>query len=334
MPILAGGLSTTPVVETPSVVQPVWSEDLGTIAATWIDPDGTEWPLSNPDLGWFTMDGPAGWGSTPLEIVVDPLPRGGEQVRYIRSKSRRIQWPLYIGGDDHAEFVTRYRQLMHAFTATTQRGVPGWLRIGRTGSGRYRQIAAYYEEGWEGESGQNHLFAKPVVQLYCPDGFWSGDTPVVAARTFEASNPDPDDLVTFYRPFMSVTSSRLVSGGDDGSGAPSSTTVVNDGQVEAWPVWKLRGPFDKLTCVNLTTGARFSLTYNLAAGDAITITTNRPSVRDLAGVNRSRFIDWLNPLGTELWPLVPGANEIAFIAMGAGAGTGVEMTFTPRYETA
>ncbi|MEV4282001.1 phage distal tail protein [Actinoplanes xinjiangensis] len=172
------------------------------------------------------------------------------------------------------------------------------------------------------------------MQLYCPDGFWSGDEPVVASRTFEVANPDPDEAVTFYKPFMSISSSRLVSGTGSDTTVPSATTVVNDGDVEAWPVWTLNGPFTKLTAVNLTSGARFSLTYNVAAGDTITITTNRPSVRDLAGVNRSRFIDWTNPLGTELWPLTPGANQISFIALGAGTGTRVQMAFTPRHETA
>jgi hypothetical protein len=157
---------------------------------------------------------------------------------------------------------------------------------------------------------------------------------VVASRTFEVANPDPDEVVTFYKPFMSISSSRLVSGTGSDTTVPSATTVVNDGDTEAWPVWTLNGPFTKLTAVNLTTGARFALTYNLVAGDAITITTNRPSVRDRSGTNRSRNIDWTNPLGTQLWPLIPGANEISFIALGAGAGTRVQMAFTPRYETA
>jgi hypothetical protein len=59
VPILAGGLATTPMLATPSVVQPVWSENLGTIHAVRVDPDGEQWPLNDPDLGWFTVNGPS-----------------------------------------------------------------------------------------------------------------------------------------------------------------------------------------------------------------------------------------------------------------------------------
>lgn len=327
MPILAGGLATAPAVPEVVVEQPVWSEDLGSIVATWVDPDGGEWPLSTPDVGWFTVNGPAGWGSTPIELVVDPLPRGGEQVRYIRSKPRRLQWPLYIGGDTHLEFLDRLRRLTRAFTRTTQRGVPGWLRVARSGTSRYRQIACFYEEGFEGASGENHLFARPVLQLYCPDGYWSGDVPVVARREFTV--PDPDDVVSFYRPFMSVSGSKVVSSGD----GPPATTIVNSGDVDAWPTWTITGPLSELTAVNLTTGARFKLTYTVLAGQSVTITTNRPSVRGPGG-NLSRYVDWLNPLGTELWSLLEGPNEVSFVALGAGPGTSVELSFVPRYETA
>jgi hypothetical protein len=331
VPILAGGLATAPVIPDEEIFQPVWSEDLGTMSATWIDPDGVEWPLSNPDLGWFTMDGPAGWMAGQLELITDPLPRGGEQVRYVRTKSRRVQWPLYIGGDTHEEFVDRVRRLIRAFTKTTQRGDTGWLRVARP-NGRYRQIACYYEEGLEGAAGEHHLWARPVITLFCPDGFWSGDVPVVADREFEAASADPDEVASFYEPFINVTSSRVVSG--DGDGSVPSTTIANPGDVEAWPVWTITGPMTSLTAVNLTTGARFTLTYTLLAGQTITITTNRPTVRGPAGQNLSRYIDWLNPLGTELWPLVDGNNEISFVALGAGTGTRVRMAFTPRYETA
>lgn len=331
MPILAGGLAAAPPDGAVVVDQPVWSQDLGTITATWIDPDAVEWPLSNPDLGWFTANGPAGWGSAPLELVVDPLPRGGEQVRYIRSKPRRLQWPLYIGGDTHQEFIDRLRRLTRAFAMTTQRGAPGWLRVQRPDGRDTRQIACYYEEGFEGQSGEGHLYARPVVGLYCPDGFWSGVAPVVAEREFDTGAEDPDEIVSFYQPFMSVTSSRVVSGDD---GTVPSTIITNDGDIEAWPVWTISGPISSLTAVNLSIGARFTLAYPLPAGQSLTISTNRPAVRGPAGQNLSRHVDWLNPLGTELWPLVDGPNQVSFVALGAGPGTKVALAFTPRFDTA
>lgn len=348
MPILAGRMVTEPPVlpEIPTPPTPVWFEDPGTLLATWIDPDGTEWPLSltGDDPGWFTVNGPAGWGATPIELVTDPLPRGGEQVRFIRSQPRRIQWPMYIGGETHLEFVSRYRNLMRAFTKTTQRGAPGWLRIRRP-DGRYRQIACYYEQGFEGESGQNHLWAKPVITLYCPDGYWSSDQEVRAWREIAPGAPeDPEDpgdpvLKPFLNPFMTISSSKIVSGGggDGGGGGDTEgdlTTITNTGDVEAWPVWTIRGPMSRLVAENITAGARFALHHTLLPEQTVTITTNRPTVRGPGDENLTGKVDWFNPIGTELWPLLDGQNQIRFRVDGAGAGTRVDLVFTPRFETA
>jgi hypothetical protein len=35
-----------------------------------------------------------------------------------------------------------------------------------------------------------------------------------------------------------------------------------------------------------------------------------------------------------LWPLLPGPNQVTLQVAGAGAGTGVVLTFRPRFEGA
>lgn len=323
MPIIAGADVTAPNEDlTPPT--PVWTEDIGTIAAAWIDPDGNEWPLSNTsdDVGWFTINGPAGWGATPIEIVTDPLPRGGDQVRFIRSKPRQLQWPIYIGGYTHMEFVNRDRALTRAITMTTRRRAPGWLRIARP-DGTARQIACYYQQGLEGEAREKHTYAKPMVQFFCPDGFWEDTQPTVVRRVFGSS-------ASFYSPFMTVTSSKVLAGSPD----DPATEILNDGDVEAWPTWTITGPMTKLTAVNSTVGGRFALTYPLAADQIITITTNRPTVRGPGSLNLTRYIDWFNTAGTELWPLADGTNLVSFQVDGAAAGTKIELSFTKRYDSA
>lgn len=327
MPILAGsGQVLIPDAPTQVALQPVArSAAVGSITATWIDPVGREWALSDTseELGWFTTPGPAGWGSTPIELVTDPLPRGGEQIRFIRSKPRRMQWPIYIGGRDHQEYTARRRAITRAFTMTTQRMAPGYLKVARR-DGDARLIACYFEQGLEGEAGQDWLSSRNAVQLYCPDGYWSASQPITMERTFTPQN------TPFINPFMTVTSSRVLSGGE---GDPP-TVVNNVGDVEAWPMWTLTGPMTKFTAENQTIGSRFALTYGLAAGQQVTITTNPPTVRGPGNANFARYIDWFNPDGTELWPLLDGSNDIRFAVDGAGAGTKVQLSFTPRYETA
>lgn len=359
MPILAGGPLVAPDI--PDIVTgptEAYREDIGTLTATWIDSDGVEWPLTNTgdEPGWFTLMGPAGWGATPVELVTDPLPRGGEQTRFIRNKPRRIQWPMYIWGETHMQFVERYRRFLRIITKTSQRRKPGWLRITRP-NGRYRQIACYYEAGLEGESGQNQSFAKPVITFFCEDGFWAGDRPITVTAQFSATDPDGDggdgggptpDGATFFAPFITITSSKVIGptlpGGDpeeggnaaaEGNGVDEpNTIIVNAGDVDAWPTWVIRGPMVKLTAQNLTVGSKFALTHTLEAGQTITITTNRPTVRGPGDQDLSGKIDWFDPFGAELWPLADGTNQIHFQLDGAGPGTQVQMVFTPRYQTA
>lgn len=335
MPVLPKGFVAPPagvVIVAPSVddgITPVWTEDVGTMTATWIDPTGVEWPLSNTaeDLGWFTVDGPAGWGATPVEIVTDPLPRGGEQVRFIRAKPRRLQWPIYIGADTHQEYTRRRRRLTRAITMTTQRRTPGWLKVQRP-NGDGRIIACYYEQGLEGEGKEDWLWSKPVVQFFCPDGYWSSLTTLVVERSFTGGGVTPS--TTFFSPFFTIGSSQVSTGSPD----DPAVTVVNPGDVEAWPVWTITGPMSKLTAKNLTVGSQFALTHTLAAGQQIVITTNRPTVRGPGDTNLTGKVDWFSADGAELWPLLDGSNEIQFTVNGAGAGTHIKLAFTPRHETA
>jgi hypothetical protein len=313
VPVYAG---LTPVTSPsdPAVVV-AWREDVGTINATWTDPTGVVWPLSDtsPDRGWFTSDGVGGWGAAPYEIVVDPMARGGESVRYIRANPARVTWPIYVWGDDHTEFVARYRALRQAFLMTVHRSLPGLLTVARP-DGTARQIEAYYEDGWGGEAGQNWLWAHPAVTLYCPDGAWRDVQQVVTRRG--ASTP-----VAFNTPFLTLTGSAVL--GD--------TVVNNPGDITAWPVWTITGPCTGLIATNSTTGQTFTLSYALLAGEQAVITTDRPTVRGPAGQNISGSLNWPTAY---LWGLAPGDNTVTFNVLGSGVGSAIDLAFYPRYEGA
>lgn len=343
MAILSGPLH---IEEPPDAKQPVWRENLGTMNATWIAPDETLWPLSNTaeDPGWFTVNGPSGWGAPPFEIVTDPLGLGGESVRSIRQKGSRIQWPIYIGGRTHVEFCDRWNAVVDAITMTSEM-IPGRLRVERPvpGGARWREISCFYEQGLEGEPGENHLWAKPTVQLYAPGGLWSGDRPIRATKDYDAGggNNGGSGGKNFYKPFMTVSSSKVISsavpaGSTEGGGGGSLpiTDLVNPGTVDAWPVWKIRGPLSKFTAINNTTGQRFAVTYDLLDQQVMVVTTSRGSVRGPGDISLARHVDWFNPAGTSLWPMVRGLNKIAFQIDGAATGTRLELSFVPRYKTA
>lgn len=292
-----------------------WTEDVGTMRATWTDPTGRSYPLSDTsaDRGYFTTDQIAGWGAQPYEFVTDPMSRGGEQVRFIRAKPARLTWPLHIYGDTHQQFVNRYRELRRAFLMTVHRGAPGLLTVARP-DGSARCIEAYYEDGWGGEAGQNWLSASPVITLYCPDGSWR-DTEWYPLR-FDAGSP-----VDFANPFLSLSSAQVLG----------ATDVINPGEITAWPQWTITGPCSQVTATNNTTGQTFTLTHALDSGDTITITTNRPTVRDSSDNNLIGELNWPTAY---LWGLVPGHNSVTFVVSDADSNTHIELGFYPRYEGA
>lgn len=332
MPLLVGGSSYAEVVPqlTGDEIWWVKKQSPGTISATWIDPDGTLYPLTKPwadsGPGYFTMNGPAAWGSTPIELVTDPYPRGGEVVRYIRAKPRRVQWPLYVGGDSHPDFVRNYRTIMKAFTKTTYRRAPGILEIKRP-DGTSRRISAFYEQGFEGEAGENWLWAKPTIQLFCPDGYFYD--PVPTPVDFVATIIDPGQQpASYYDPFIIIGREPVF----DNNG--TTRTLINAGDIEAWPTWTITGPIGGFEAVNSTTGMRFAFDYDVPAGVTVQITTNPASVRSSTGLNLSRYIDWFNAAGTSLWPVSPGTNTIVISLSGPGAGASVSMNYQARFESA
>lgn len=292
----------------------------GTMHATWTDPTGREWVLTGPheQHGWLTRPQVGGWGAAPVTLVTDPLSRGGVSVRHQRREARRITWPLHVYGDTHLEFLDRYRRLMGAFTSTKYRGV-GVLRVARPdGEDNAREIECLYEDGFGGEPGENWVSANPTLTLLCPDGYWRSTTKQFVERTYVAAGGNP-----YLGPYMTVSSSQVLG----------ESTINNPGDVEAYPSWTLTGPATQLSATNTTTGESFVLTHTLTAGQTatITITPTRAMLRGPGGVNLVGALNWP---GAVLWGLVPGVNEVDFQVSGSAAGTRVELSYYPRYETA
>lgn len=289
--------------------------EVGRPSFSYIDPTGVEWPLSDigPDRGFFTPREVSGWGARPFEYSLDPVPRGGDAVRYIRAQSARITWPLHIWGETHIEFAERYRTVRRAFLATVHMNAPGLLRVALP-DGTAREIEVFYESGFEGQGGENWLFANPVLTLMCPDGYWRDTTPTTVTRTHTIT------AQSFLNPFLTVSSSQVLG----------ATLVDNPGDVEAWPEWVITGPMTSLTATSNTLGQEFILTHSLATNaDQIRVTTLRPTVRGPADENLVAALNWPDAY---LWALAPGLNDVEFVVGGASTGTSVSLTFYPRYD--
>lgn len=311
------------LVRPPQEVAPIPLPDVGYAVATWYAPDGGMWPLTSPDLGWLTQsEGVSGLGAAAIEITVDARPRGGGRVRHIQPGTRTIVWPLYVHGDTHTEFVERWRAVTSAFTQTSRLG-PGQLEIARP-DGSARRVDAYYQAGIDGSGKQGYGITSDffVLSLLCEDPYWRDAVPQRVHREFAAG-------VDFLAPYPSVSSSQVLG----------ETTLTNPGDVDAWPSWLITGPAAVLTATRLDTGDAFTLNPSapdvghgsLAAGEYVTVETDPPRVRYMDGSNWSGAIGWP---GAVLWPIPHGDTAVSFDLAGAAAGSSVDLTFYPRYETA
>lgn len=307
MPLYVG--QSAPLVSPDVVLQ---HTSVGRASATWVAPDGVEWPLEVADER-YTLNAVAGLGIAPVSLVSDPYSRGGVRVRHRQPQPRSITWPVLVVGGTQDEFVSRWRALGNAF-ALTQRLGPGRLVIRRPdGSGR--QISAEYEAGFDGEPGYGWVDDTAVVGLFCPDPYWEDLASRTEIREYGAG-------VDFQAPFPSVSSAQVLG----------ATKITNTGDVEAWPQWLITGPADAVVATNDSTGESFTITHALAdATEEIRVDTTIGAVRGPGDINLSSALDWP---GAVLWSLQPGVNSVTFAVTGSGAGTSIALTWTPRYRLA
>ena len=317
MPIIAGT-----VVIPPGQGEPVHVADVP--AAWWIDPHGVRWELTDtaPTSRWWTLQGVKGLGSLPpVQITSSAVPRGGQQVQWIQPDARLITWPLVYAGRSHAEFLSVSRGLADAFGATQSNG-PGTLVVARP-DGTARQIQAWYQDGWEesGDQGSGIRWDKVAVNLFAASPWWTDTEPVVITR--QGSGVPVD----FLDDYPSVSSSQTLG----------ATTVTNPGRVDAWPDWTITGPASEITATNNTTGATWTLTpsvvlgADLTAGQTITISGDPITITGPGTDPWEPAVDWASG---DLWPLVPGVNDITFTVSGDGSATSISAQFYPRHRTA
>lgn len=327
MPLVRGnipGLPTIPVDDGgPRRIPPVIPE-IGLFTPEWFAPDSTRLALNPNRAGFMSLRSVTGLGAAPVDIVSTDSADGGVIVEFVRPKERSIIWPLRIRGDTHLEFLEIWRGVVDLFTQCRRLKLPGRLRLTRP-DGSAREIPAWYASGLEqdpGDAAWTEVTAN--VNLFCPSPWWQDVDPVEREWLQEGGTD-------YLNPYPSFGSGQVLG----------AAQMTNDGVVDAWPTWTIRGPLTSLTATNTTRGEAFTITKTLAVGQTMTMTTRPIQVRGPAG---EQAISSLNLLtGGIPWRL--GAKQttsITFVAAGAAAetspgagdGTSIKMSFPQRYETA
>lgn len=318
MPVRAGLLVVDPPGDTtpaPVVIVPRLRD---APRASYFAPDGTEVPLTSPELGWKTLRGVSGLGAIGVNLTTDKLPRGGVRVRSVRREHREFDWPIRVYGRTSVEKTARLRYLTEKFTQTDELG-PGRLVITYS-DGSLRQIDVWYLQGLE-DTEDGWIAENAVITFLAETPWWFGPNEESDQRVQSAA---PGDYLDGY---PNVATSKTLG----------ATELFNPGELMAFPTWTFTGPASLITVTHSGTGESFTLDPDyagggsLGSGDTITVQTDPMRIVGPAG---TAFTGALNWPGAALFGLRPGDNRILFAFTDADAGSGVAWTYKPRYRRA
>lgn len=277
----------------------------------WIDPFGA---VTTLDVDWEA----SGRFMPPTKIVTTGVPgQSGSRLREVRHGERQFKVRVILSSATEPLLRTAQRAMATSMNALNGEGI---YRV-QSPLGDVREIKCLLAAGFEveekpGESGPTMQKADLVFQA--GDPYWraSSDT----SQTFTIGVTP-----TFFPIFpIRLTSSQIAV----------DTSVLNDGDVESWPVWQIAGPGSAITLRNLTTGKQLSLpTGALVAGQSLTIDTT-PGVKSIRTDDGVSAWSVLDLSVSSLWSLAVGSNSIRLEMGGAIAGSSsLQLNFRKRYLT-
>lgn len=258
----------------------------------------------------YRRQGASGRFMPPIVVKDRAVPGDhGTRFQHCRFDAAHPVIPVLLEGLDDTEFRSAVRDL--AAVLNPDKGI-GKLRA--TFDGGTREQSALFVDGLDFAEDYT-TFAIPSLLFRAFDPFWYDTTTVTSPFTTGTTAS-----------FFPIFPWRLAS-----SEVFADATVVNDGDVDAWPVWTITGPGSGLVLRNLTTGKVLSLNRTLLAGEIVTIDTT-------PGVKTVTLNDGTNLFGLltdrQLWPLARGTNSIRVELSGATGATSVVLTYRRRWLSA
>lgn len=274
----------------------------GVDGSTWDLCDGPVW-LTEGATGFGLAKPEHRWKSSP---AVDGAVWGGS-----RTPERTLTLPLSIEASESMEWLDIYDAFFDAIdpagecTLTVVR--PDRIQ---------RSLLVRYDDGADVEIDVDPLLRRSALyplSFVAGDPYWAGFPIARAFQLGEESN-------LFPGPPFHINPSNVLG----------SATVTNPGDVDAWPIWEIVGPFGGFS-VGL--GAS-SVAYSgpVAAGETIVIDTTprMRTIRDGDGVDR-----WAGATEVDFQPIPPGEHvDLSLTLTGANADTRIRLEFTPRYRRA
>lgn len=260
--------------------------------------------------GFVLTQGLRGLGLTPADLRLTSSAGDGATWRGTRRRERDIDAPVTVLGAHRDEVAQKLRRLA---AVLSDRIAPPSL-VATYGAGESYAITVHYVAGAEtqygGEAGA--LFCTWPMTWRAPDPYWVSTEPVIFSAVGATSSRNLlPNLVA-----LEVSSSQALG----------TLTVSNPGDVDAYPVWTVKGPTSSLTISQA--GVGFTYSSALTSSDTLTIDTRAGTVRNQAGTNLYGGL----AAAPKLFRLPPGSSTVSIVATGATADTRISGYFNPRRE--
>jgi hypothetical protein len=290
--------------------------------------EGEEIPLtgfSTPDWpGIILQPGATGLDMPPYALFSDDSPNlDGSIYRNARAAAREVMLPVYLNGPDRRNVNLLKRKLFQSLNPKR-----GYCVLKFTeGDGTTRLLKAYYKGGMEGSESTDtagFTWVKYGLTFTAMDPWFYPEREVVTRWGFGTGSA----FLSSSAAFLPLKISQGVMGAGQG------IIIDNPGDVEAWPVWTLKGPIRS---------------FSLGGPDGELVKASPPSDgSDLVAANRVLTIDTrpgyktvMDDLGTNYWPVLdtnpefwsvePGETEVNVVVVAGVGKASVTLSFYPRY---
>lgn len=313
MPILAGLAAAPPRAPATSRRDP--------FTVAWIDPDGVQWDWSDRASGCVALS-VTGIGSPPSSSSGSSLDNGGYLPLAYGAAQRSIVVGLVAFNDSsHAAFMDLIDRIARAlWCERAGQPTPGTLVISRP-DGTSRQIELLCTSGPEhsDEDGTRNAYrwntSYALTLVSALDPLFSDAT--ATKVTFEAAPAGGG--VPPMPPVLLEPGAVL-----------GSTSVINQGNGDAYPIWRITGPGTP-TLTNITTGRSFGLDVDLSSGETVTVDTRPARQSAVDQDDNDRWNDLVKVSPRDLWVLPSGKSDLNMVIASAGVGSKIEMSYVRRW---
>lgn len=265
------------------------------------------------DLGDFILTNAiAGMGIPTTQVVFADSASDGVSWRNSKRTTRDVVLPVMIFGDDRGRVEANMRRLANVLS---DRAGSVTLRASYSTGEVWQLEDGHYLSGAEtilGDTGGRNWARWPISMRFA-NPYWVREN----SESVSISGGGGSGTIIPRLSELQISESQVTG----------SITVENEGDVDAFPVWKFRGPADS---VQITSAEGLSFIYNapISSGATVTIDSARGTVEDESGTN---LYSNLGP-SPKLFRLPAGATDVSINVLGSDANTVISLYYKPRKE--